>query len=227
MPCQQNTNLPQVKCDGRPNGCRNCERLHLTCVDDSSSTATLPLTLGSIRTYRSCTNCRSSKTKCNGDRPRCSRCVARSMDCVYVGGSVPRWASTIEGPYSRRTSSAEAGSLPRSGAGASSNHSSSPPERPQPDRQDSSGNDHAMEDRDAGAAPPTDGSDPAASAPSSAPPAPAVAQAPSPPRPLHYHAEAPMMPPISTIAPIAALPPKTPITPSQPQNSLEVGAMAW
>ncbi|KPM34860.1 hypothetical protein AK830_g11721 [Neonectria ditissima] len=88
----------EVKCDGRPNGCRNCERLQLECVDDEGSKSgrrSVPVSLRKIRTYRSCTNCRISKTKCDGDRPKCSRCSARNLDCLYDGGSAPRWARNL------------------------------------------------------------------------------------------------------------------------------------
>lgn len=94
----------QVKCDGRPNGCRNCERLQLDCVgDDGSSAGRRPslATLRKIRTYRSCTSCRLSKTKCNGDRPKCSRCAVKRVDCVYDGGSAPRWARSLDQSSSR------------------------------------------------------------------------------------------------------------------------------
>ncbi|KAF5000711.1 hypothetical protein FGRMN_1552 [Fusarium graminum] len=90
----------KVKCDGRPNGCRNCERLQLECVDDDGSRSgsrrgSVPVSLRKIRTYRSCTSCRVSKTKCDGDRPRCSRCCARNLECQYDGGSAPRWARNL------------------------------------------------------------------------------------------------------------------------------------
>ncbi|CCT69290.1 related to nitrate assimilation regulatory protein nirA [Fusarium fujikuroi] len=90
----------KVKCDGRPNGCRNCERLQLECVDDDGSKSgsrrgSVPVSLRKIRTYRSCTSCRVSKTKCDGDRPRCSRCSARNLECQYDGGSAPRWARNL------------------------------------------------------------------------------------------------------------------------------------
>ncbi|RGP75822.1 nitrate assimilation regulatory nira [Fusarium longipes] len=90
----------RVKCDGRPNGCRNCERLQLECVDDDGSKSgsrrgSVPVSLRKIRTYRSCTSCRVSKTKCDGDRPRCSRCCARNLECQYDGGPAPRWARNL------------------------------------------------------------------------------------------------------------------------------------
>ncbi|KAF4980480.1 hypothetical protein FZEAL_3525 [Fusarium zealandicum] len=99
----------KVKCDGRPgpDGCRNCERLQLECVDDEGSKSgrrSVPMSLRKIRTYRSCTGCRVSKTKCDGDRPKCSRCNAREIDCEYDGGSAPRWARNLsKAPYSAST----------------------------------------------------------------------------------------------------------------------------
>lgn len=92
----------QVKCDGRPNGCRNCERLQLECVADDGSTASgkrtavSPVALRKIRTYRSCQSCRLSKTKCNGDRPKCSRCAAKLISCMYDGGATPRWTRNLD-----------------------------------------------------------------------------------------------------------------------------------
>lgn len=55
-----------------------------------------PMALRKIRTYRSCKSCRLSKTKCNGDRPKCSRCTAKKTECVYDGGSAPRWARNLD-----------------------------------------------------------------------------------------------------------------------------------
>lgn len=55
-----------------------------------------PMTLRKIRTYRSCKSCRLSKTKCNGDRPKCSRCTAKKTECIYDGGSAPRWARNLD-----------------------------------------------------------------------------------------------------------------------------------
>ncbi|QUC22020.1 uncharacterized protein UV8b_06261 [Ustilaginoidea virens] len=91
----------KVKCDDRPDGCRNCERLQLECVADDGSTlggnrsSSSPMYLRKIRTYRSCQSCRLSKTKCNGDRPRCARCAAKLIQCVYDGGAAPRWTRNL------------------------------------------------------------------------------------------------------------------------------------
>ncbi|KJZ74777.1 hypothetical protein HIM_05894 [Hirsutella minnesotensis 3608] len=110
----------QVKCDGRPDGCRNCERLQLDCIGDAGGKAVsraagasgetpdggpeTPVALRKIRTYRSCQNCRLSKTKCDGARPECARCAAKGFDCVYDGGDAPRWTSSLL----KRLSSGEA-----------------------------------------------------------------------------------------------------------------------
>ncbi|PFH55426.1 hypothetical protein XA68_18345 [Ophiocordyceps unilateralis] len=83
----------KVKCDGRPDGCRNCERLQLDCDDGCRGGGND--SLRRMRTYRSCQNCRLSKTKCSGSRPRCTRCVAKDMDCLYDGEASPRWASSL------------------------------------------------------------------------------------------------------------------------------------
>ncbi|OAA71535.1 Fungal transcriptional regulatory protein [Cordyceps fumosorosea ARSEF 2679] len=100
----------KVKCDGRPNGCRNCERLQLDCVADdgtpaaaavvkrASSAAASAVALKKIRTYRSCNACRLSKTKCDGDRPKCGRCIAKTVECVYDGGAAPRWTRNLDRP---------------------------------------------------------------------------------------------------------------------------------
>ncbi|ATY65349.1 Fungal transcriptional regulatory [Cordyceps militaris] len=105
----------KVKCDGRPNGCRNCERLQLDCVADDGTPASAASSaaaastvkrsssasaaaLKKIRTYRSCNACRLSKTKCDGDRPKCGRCTVKKVDCVYDGGSAPRWTRNLDRP---------------------------------------------------------------------------------------------------------------------------------
>ncbi|KAG5942303.1 hypothetical protein E4U59_001189 [Claviceps monticola] len=93
----------KVRCDGRPDGCRNCERLQLECVaDDGSKQRVVSTSLSSsvsmrkLRTYRSCQSCRLSKIKCDGDRPKCSRCAAKLVQCVYNGGTAPRWMRNLD-----------------------------------------------------------------------------------------------------------------------------------
>ncbi|KAF3392619.1 hypothetical protein F1880_008847, partial [Penicillium rolfsii] len=93
-----------VKCDERPGECGNCARLRLVC----SGYGTSPRRQGqeisqearhfskSKRTYRSCTACRASKTKCSGDRPECRRCRQKAQPCVYPEASQPSWIERVE-----------------------------------------------------------------------------------------------------------------------------------
>ncbi|KAJ5247645.1 hypothetical protein N7468_002628 [Penicillium chermesinum] len=48
------------------------------------------------RTYRSCTACRASKTKCSGERPTCRRCHGKSLSCSYSESSQPDWIRRVE-----------------------------------------------------------------------------------------------------------------------------------
>ncbi|EAA66443.1 hypothetical protein AN9376.2 [Aspergillus nidulans FGSC A4] len=59
----------KVKCDERPEGCANCERLQLECSGYGRSAVQRSGTRRARRTYRSCTNCRLRRAKCSGERP--------------------------------------------------------------------------------------------------------------------------------------------------------------
>lgn len=86
----------------------NCERLGLDCLDGSSASpstsrrpstsADEPSTARKKRTFRSCTSCRASKTKCDGDRPTCRRCQTRSVPCTYDAGPDPAWTAQLVPP---------------------------------------------------------------------------------------------------------------------------------
>lgn len=100
----------QVKCDERPNGCVNCERLQLDCVQNGgvSAAAKRPSTsyepvvgIKRKRTFRSCIPCRDSKVKCSGERSNCTRCQQRRTSCVYDAEQVePAWVQSIATPAS-------------------------------------------------------------------------------------------------------------------------------
>ncbi|CAI9629752.1 hypothetical protein GT037_008945 [Alternaria burnsii] len=100
----------KVKCDERPNGCVNCERLQLDCVQNGgvSAAAKRPSTsyepvvgIKRKRTFRSCIPCRDSKVKCSGERPNCTRCQQRRTSCVYDAEQVePAWVQSIATPAS-------------------------------------------------------------------------------------------------------------------------------
>ena len=101
-----------MKCDERPDGCANCQRLGLDCIGLSSASPSsasgsdgnsqafpvMARLMRTKRTYRSCGSCRVSKTKCDGQRPKCFRCRARSTQCVYSTGPEPRWALGLSRP---------------------------------------------------------------------------------------------------------------------------------
>ncbi|KAJ5717594.1 hypothetical protein N7488_003240 [Penicillium malachiteum] len=94
----------KVKCDERPGECGNCARLRLVCsgYDNSPESQAQNITKYRIessrkkRTYRSCTACRGSKTKCSGERPTCRRCQDRGHTCVYSESSQPNWIRRVE-----------------------------------------------------------------------------------------------------------------------------------
>ena len=94
----------KVRCDDRPGtyGCLQCERLGLPCSrsasspNDNGQRAQEPASTATTdarrkRTFRSCTGCRSNKTRCSGDKPACSRCKRKSLQCQYEGSSEPAW----------------------------------------------------------------------------------------------------------------------------------------
>ncbi|KAL5115332.1 hypothetical protein ACEQ8H_006777 [Pleosporales sp. CAS-2024a] len=97
----------KVKCDERPNGCLNCERLQLDCVQNgavaSASAVKRPgaavepvIGIKRKRTFRSCVPCRESKVKCSGQRPKCNRCSQRRTSCVYdADANEPAWVQSI------------------------------------------------------------------------------------------------------------------------------------
>ncbi|CAG7936159.1 unnamed protein product [Penicillium salamii] len=94
--------LALVKCDEKPGKCDNCSRLRLVC--SGYTTSPRPPAPGDAsssdrskrkRTYRSCTGCRASKTKCSGERPTCQRCRDKEARCVYAESSQPTWVRKI------------------------------------------------------------------------------------------------------------------------------------
>lgn len=92
-----------MKCDERPGGCSNCERLLLKCPGNeleqlpSVEELKLPPRAGARRskTYRSCGQCRASKTRCSGDRPECLRCKSKKQECLYDSNPDPAWARAV------------------------------------------------------------------------------------------------------------------------------------
>ncbi|OTB01738.1 hypothetical protein M426DRAFT_33894, partial [Hypoxylon sp. CI-4A] len=85
LPCR----VRKVRCDGRRDVCQNCERLGFTCSfqdaaspnQDSESLTTF--TLPRRRVRLACANCHSRKARCSGETPKCARCQAQGIECVY------------------------------------------------------------------------------------------------------------------------------------------------
>ena len=92
-----------MKCDERLGGCSNCERLQLKCPGNDAGQLPpvqdlkLPPQAGVKRkkTYRSCAQCRASKTRCSGDRPVCLRCSRKHIECIYDSDPDPAWARAV------------------------------------------------------------------------------------------------------------------------------------
>ena len=100
----------------------NCERLDLVCAasesaslehsgptqeeDTLSDSKSAQLSAKRKRTYRSCLDCRSSKSKCSGDRPICARCRRKQLECVYNAGAEPAWAQRFQSLSSNHDHSA-------------------------------------------------------------------------------------------------------------------------
>ncbi|PSR97213.1 fungal-specific transcription factor domain-domain-containing protein [Coniella lustricola] len=93
----------KVKCDERPGGCYNCSRLNLPCPNSAAYHEAIQngeiegdylrtqAGLRRSRTYRSCRSCRTSKSRCSGERPACVRCRQRGIECRYDGKQAPAW----------------------------------------------------------------------------------------------------------------------------------------
>lgn len=85
IPCR----VRKVRCDGRRDVCQNCERLGFTCsFQDAASPSQDPESLTSFtlprrRVRLACANCHSRKARCSGETPKCARCQAQGIECVY------------------------------------------------------------------------------------------------------------------------------------------------
>ncbi|KAI5859413.1 hypothetical protein GGS23DRAFT_316941 [Durotheca rogersii] len=85
IPCR----VRKVRCDGRRDVCQNCERLGFTCsFQDGASPNQDPDTLAAFalprrRVRLACANCHSRKARCSGETPKCARCQAQGIECVY------------------------------------------------------------------------------------------------------------------------------------------------
>ena len=98
----------KVRCDERHPICYNCDRLGLPCTPsgntkDASLASPQAETNGAYtgtglkrkRTYRSCAECRTSKTRCSGHKPTCVRCGEKKLRCAYEDDSEPAWKQRV------------------------------------------------------------------------------------------------------------------------------------
>jgi len=91
----------KVRCDGRRGVCGNCQRLGFSCSYDDDSgfgggpagTRDSPSAAGQSppkrRVRQACLNCHARKARCSGTTPRCHRCEAQGIACVYRPGRRP------------------------------------------------------------------------------------------------------------------------------------------
>ncbi|KAK8093372.1 hypothetical protein PG997_000057 [Apiospora hydei] len=84
----------KVRCSGGVPSCSNCERLEYPCSfaaarrgerdgDGDGGASATSRQLEKRRRPQACAPCRSTKSKCTGERPACESCRTRSKDCVY------------------------------------------------------------------------------------------------------------------------------------------------
>lgn len=105
----------KIRCDERPGVCLNCEKLGLPCTGpaiaqsesgnsaNNTPNAVVPTGLKRKRTFRSCTACRGTKTRCSGDRPICVRCREKGLECNYEDSSEPAWTQQLKFTTQHRT----------------------------------------------------------------------------------------------------------------------------
>lgn len=102
------TDVKKVRCDERPGVCKNCEKLGLLCTgaapfsgqisvhDAEAKSVNVTPGIKRKRTFRSCTACRASKTRCSGGKPVCVRCQEKSVRCDYEDLSEPAWKQQLK-----------------------------------------------------------------------------------------------------------------------------------
>ncbi|RYO80119.1 hypothetical protein DL766_001561 [Monosporascus sp. MC13-8B] len=100
--------IRKVRCDGRRDGCGNCERLSFECsfrqLKQSSGHYVLKPPEPRRRT-QACTQCHIKKTRCLGELPSCSNCVRKGRGCTYP--KTRKHSLTVEGSESPRGVSSE------------------------------------------------------------------------------------------------------------------------
>ncbi|KAI5777352.1 hypothetical protein EDC01DRAFT_405805 [Geopyxis carbonaria] len=84
----------KVKCDERPGGCTNCQRLEVPCpgytaappaehTEEMVEAIFAKAGRKRRRMLGSCKECRVTKSRCSGERPACERCLKKNARCEY------------------------------------------------------------------------------------------------------------------------------------------------
>ncbi|KAK4153633.1 poly polymerase catalytic domain-containing protein [Chaetomidium leptoderma] len=84
----------KVRCDGRRGICTNCERLGFGCSYDENVGVEVvhgegngtAISVPRRRVRQACQSCHTRKARCSGSMPRCDRCRAQGLECVYRPG---------------------------------------------------------------------------------------------------------------------------------------------
>ncbi|KAI0835156.1 hypothetical protein F5Y06DRAFT_139784 [Hypoxylon sp. FL0890] len=141
IPCR----VRKVRCDGRRDVCQNCERLGFTCsFQDAASPnqdaeSLTNFTLPRRRVRLACANCHSRKARCSGETPKCARCQAQGIECVYKPTKRSGGFSSASQPTRQGTTDSELESV-----------TSEPPEKRVMTSKDNQGSHHGPQGPDHG-----------------------------------------------------------------------------
>lgn len=81
----------KVRCDSSRPTCGNCERLGFACTTTGQFEQVGRVSNHERRRARqACTNCHNLKARCSGQKPQCTRCLDRGLNCVYEGDKSPK-----------------------------------------------------------------------------------------------------------------------------------------
>lgn len=86
--------MHQVRCDKAQGPCMQCSRMRLDCPglgDEKVASQELHSIVNDAfqhagrrrRVIGACQECKVAKMRCSREKPRCQRCMSRSLDCVY------------------------------------------------------------------------------------------------------------------------------------------------
>lgn len=75
----------KVRCEGNRPVCSHCDRLSLDCSFQRADRPESEAVQWERRRVRlACASCHALKARCTGQLPKCQRCLAKGIDCVYA-----------------------------------------------------------------------------------------------------------------------------------------------